>query len=299
MAHTLAEIRKRVTNALRMTDAPTSSDAYPFETIDRAFVDIATELILASQVTKTVDETLTLTDGNPYLDTSSITGFRSDRLIRASTTLSDQGTWSGSSVSYAVDDLVVGDGSPDAYFYRCRVAHTSEAANEPPNATYWERVGWAGNYPARLADFDTVSRLLNQQPFSRSDMGAYREWPLMETGGSTTGARPDLVAFLSETKAYFHPVPDRAYPVRLIWRKPLTWSGAFTPGTASTTLTQNIPDEWISDICRWGVVAMLVYQDPGKRHASLEWGEWQRAKTRAIGKANSEMGETLRDPAQY
>ena len=53
-------------------------------------------------------------------------------------------TWAVAT-AYKVGDRVVGDGAPDAYFYRCILAHTG---HEPPNATYWVRV--PGEYVAKV-----------------------------------------------------------------------------------------------------------------------------------------------------
>lgn len=58
-----------------------------------------------------------------------------------------QGVWS-STTAYDVDDVVQGDGDPDALYYRCIAASTN---NEPPNATYWVAItGVTATAPASV-----------------------------------------------------------------------------------------------------------------------------------------------------
>ena len=60
-------------------------------------------------------------------------------------TLSAQSTWSAAHGTYYINDLVVGDGTPDALYYICIVQHTAAADKEPPNGTYWIVTPWTAS----------------------------------------------------------------------------------------------------------------------------------------------------------
>jgi hypothetical protein len=52
-----------------------------------------------------------------------------------------KGVWN-SLTSYVINDLVVGDGSPDAKYYICTADHIN---HEPPNSSYWIETIWTAS----------------------------------------------------------------------------------------------------------------------------------------------------------
>lgn len=239
MALTIANMRDIIWQAT----ASVESDYSKIE-VDRALRVACQEFVRRTKVTR-ANGSKTLTVDNPVVDTSAITGFRPERFISAEVGYDDRGTWA-TSTSYTKRQLVVGDGTPDAYIYYCVTSHTSSADNEPPNAV-WSRVY------SRLGDEITG-------PYS------YEHIRDRLTVYGQTGM-PEEIAFEDLDTGYVWPVPNLAYPIKIWFYNDLTsWT---LGGSDSTTL--NIPDEYLDTICWTGAAAVLDEPQPDTLASNPQW----------------------------
>lgn len=244
--------------------------------MDNAIKLVCHEILRVCDCARTTS-TKVLTANNPLVSLS-ITDFRVDKLVRMWTGYADQGEWDNVT-NYAVNDMVQGDGNPDALFYRCKVAHgpgvaaPHDAAAEPPNSTYWEQVSWGGGFNVELKDINYVSKRLDEY---------------VETG------RPECIAFINNTTGYVWPVPDLAYTLNLLWKSPLE---SWTSGEASVTI--NIPDEYVHPAIWFGAVAALKHSDANVRNDSFPWQRFQEFLQNIAGSSGFETNVLMRDEADY
>lgn len=201
-------------------------------------------LIRTADVTRNTD-TVSLLANVATADFSSITRFDQGKIMRMQTGYSDQGTWAVGT-AYVVNDLVVGDGSPDALYYRCTTANTG---NEPPNSAYWEKVFWGGGFPIQNSDYSYVAEMLTNQ-------------------GKT--GRPEYLGFSDKDNAIVWPVPDINYDLTVWHRGPLV---SWDSGT-SDDITLNVEDQFLTEGLWWGASAVIAYEDPTNRYGSTQWSRF-------------------------
>jgi hypothetical protein len=179
---------------------------------------------------------------------------------------------------FAVRDLVVGDGSPDAYLYVCVTAHTAAAANEPGSSggsAYWSQVQWKRGTVVAHRSFREVAEAL-RTGFLHGEPNQYRvayqpgldQW----TQGAGNGV-PRAIGFLNPTTGYLYPCPDAVYSLALTYVEPLT---EWTIGGTSVTL--NIPDEYLEPVLWYGAPAVLETPDPNDRATSTRWQLYLNAR---------------------
>lgn len=200
---------------------------------------------------------LTAADGG----TGPYTNFRAEYLIRAELQYKDQGTWA-TSTAYSVNELVQGDGDPDAKYYVCITAHTSDTANDQPGdgtnwTTYWRQVAWKRNKELMLVDFGSISNKLESTMVDDT-------WVIPEL----TSDEPTQIALDYPNTAYLWPVPDSVYTLRVTYRSPFVDTDTGDP-------TLNIPDEYVHGILQWGAPAALQHTSPENRYANDAWAKWQ------------------------
>jgi len=212
----------------------TSSDATQSPNIncDRAFRRAAFAIL--NEVPKLTRASLTK-DLTAFIAEVDLTGearFREENIFAMEITLKDRSTWA-TSTSYAVRDVVVGDGSPDAYLYKCISAHTSAADKEPPNTTYWQRVySKFGDKVDGPIDFAHMYRLLTKE-------------------GST--GLPTHLAINEHGTGYVYPAPDdtNTYTLKIWYYGGLVTDksgGAFVVGESTSSLKILIPRQFMDDI---------------------------------------------------
>lgn len=230
-----------------------NGDDWSDSDIDRAFRNVATEYIKRSRALDST-ATITLTANDPTVANiaASATDLLAERITAAEIGYVDRSQWSASSVSYAVRDIVQGDGNPDLYLYRCITAHTSTDILEPPNGTYWERVfSKLGTKVFTNYSYDAVRRFLVQD--GKADV-------------------PTRMGFETNVKAHLWPAPDAAYKLVIKYWAPLeSWT------IGSTNATLNLKDEYIETILP--VTAAIL--DSPNPHALTRNAEYQRMVSEA------------------
>jgi hypothetical protein len=246
MATTIDNARTIVREAGRNA---TDTNVYSNSEVDRAIQSACNEFVRRTNCSDT-SGTLTLTADTSEVDVSSLTTFNPDQVYRIEIAYVDQGTWAQDS-TYAVNDVVKGDGSPDSYFYRCIEAHTDSSGDkEPPNTTYWTQVAWKGGWKAEHVDYSDVAYELNRD-FDSIDADVSVIQKLHE-------GRPKMVGFKDDSTAYVYPVPRAAWTMRVFYRKPfIAWDAG-----GMTTDSLNIDDSYILPVLRCGAVAELHASEP-------------------------------------
>ena len=284
---TLTDVRAIVRSSLHV-----GVQAYSDTEVDRAVKAAFNQAIRETSITRT-SGTVTLTAESATVDVSSLTLFRPERIVRAQITYSDQGTWT-TSTSYAVNDYVVGDGTPDAKNYRAHTAHTSAAANEPGSGgtDVWTQVNWLGGFEIELVDYSNMAWLLDGQAEPRASQKA-----TVETGPGTESGRPNRMAFKDSDTAYCWPVPDIAYPLEIQYQQALeTW----TDGASGASVTfASIEDEFVHELAYWGPIVFLSYSDTQSAHWKRAKSEWQNLLDRLRGHVNYNPGVLQKTPSDY
>lgn len=293
---TIAEMRAALDAAL-LGDSATRTTPDK----DRAFRFAATEMIRATRCTRST-ATKVVTAFNPAVDFSTVTGFRVERAIKFEAGYNSLGTWNDGLGAVAVNDLVTGDGDPDARTYVCKAAHTAAADNEPGTsggADYWLQIDWTRGTEIGFHSYENVRDYVNGL-WAPPDQDRYEPWvegaPLSGTPGVGAGGRPRVIGFLTATTAYIGPVPDLAYPINVTFWSPLTsWTaGATDGGTTATVL--NIPDEYIEPVISYGAVAVLTRQSPDRLPQHPLWQMFLRSVAEITGQARVAPASSYRRP---
>lgn len=202
-----------------------------------------------------------------------LTDFRAERLVQARLLYVNAGTWT-TATAYTVNQMVVGDGTPDSYRYLCRTAHTSSGGNEPPNTTYWTRLVWAGGVQMEVVAHHNISEWLD------------RYQPRLDSEAPVASERPRYVAFRTQTTGNVWPVPDTAYSLEL------EYIPAFTSvKTGDAELA--IPDEYLRSVLQWGVPAALQHTEPEMRYANSSWQKYEALVARSRGHGGFETRMSL------
>jgi hypothetical protein len=229
---------------------------------DLAIQSVCDDIVQETTVTRKTTQ-VTLTAGEPKVNLTGAAGldlFRPELFIKATVGLRDRGEWQ-SGQTYETDEIVQGDGDPDAFLYRCSQEHLSASGNEPPNADFLSRVYWNPRTPVELVDFETVRVLLNR---------------------ATTDSTVRKIAFLTGSEAYLDAPPRKAYPLFLLWKEPFT---VWAPGTATpNAVTFNMPDDIMRRAISWGAAAWLSHSDPHERGADARWIKFQELVARLKGR---------------
>jgi len=263
----------------------------------RALRDAANVLIERTKVTRTTG-TQVLTANNSQVSLAALTTFRAERLIWCELARLDRGTWTTTS-AYAVRDIVVGDGTPDAKLYTCNTAHTAAASNEPGTtggSTYWSTVASKRGNRLSVVPLDAMLRALEDGELAH-DPGRQRS-PYYQSGYSAAiQGEPRAIAFDDATTlAYVWPAPDAAYYLGLTWWEMLT---SFTIGTTSA-VALNLPDEYLWPVLQWGAPALLEQPDPADRRASPRWQMFLAEIVKLAGRADpNRASQTLADGSRY
>lgn len=210
---------------------------------DRAFRAAAERLIF--EVPQVIQTTTTkvMTAFVSEVSVSASTSLRPENIRWASLGLVDQGTWAVGT-AYSVYDVVVGDGAPDAYLYRCDVANTG---NQPPNSTYWTQV-YTKQGPHLLGPVD-----VDEIVYNHANRGSFAE--------------PTTFAFTDQDTVLVFPTPDLAYPFTHNYWGPLaTW----TIGQKDGTTAMNIDDQFMDGILM-GAAAVLDAPKPDALDSAPGW----------------------------
>lgn len=239
------------------------------EKLDNGIKVALERLIRVASVTRNLD-TATLSADVATVDLSSITGFDQGQILRMQTGYEDKGTWAVGT-AYVKNDLVRGDGDPDAYYYKCRLANTG---NEPPNSTYWEKVYWGGGFPIQNSDYGHVAMMLDKNG---------------QTG------RPEMIGFSDRDNAIVWPVPDINYTLSIWHAGPLIeWES----GT-SDLVTLNVEERYLKEGLWWGAAAVIGYEDPTARYGSIQWSRFNEYLKEVSDLTTHTAGVWEKDPNDY
>ena len=199
--------------------------------------------------------TKTLTQYLSEVDLSNIYGLRKEFLISIELGLNDRGTWSGSSVSYAVRDLVKGDNDPDAYFYKCVTAHVAASGSEPGTAggnDEWTRVHTKIGDPMEgPISFEEMRRKFN---------------------GSGVTDEPSFYGFDDADTLHVYPAPDIAYVIKGRFYDDFSTLAA----DSSDSFDINIPDRYIQPVVWEGIPALLDSSSPDALASDPLWLRFTR-----------------------
>ena len=260
----LLQIRNSIKQAIQ-------SDEYSDPAIDWGYWAAGHELMRQVPVAYS-EATKNLTPHDNEVDLSTIDGFRSERCLRAEIGYNDRGTWVTGS-SYAVNDLVIGDGTPDSKLYVCTEAHTADSGNEPPSEK-WKQTE---NRRGTRMDIRTYDEVVDPHAYTDSDpyFWPYRDeyqgawYDTSYVGQGDTPDRPRVIGFANHKTAYVRPTPPIAYPLRLTYRESLHDFTIGQPGAEN--VTSNIPDEYLPAVTQFGAPAYIEYPDPSDRASDYRY----------------------------
>jgi len=246
-----------------------SEETYSDARVDRAIRAALSEFVQQTRCTVT-SGTVALTGSVAAFTSTTLSNFRPERIVRAQARYIDRGVW-GTGNSYVYNDFVQGDGSPDSAYYICTLAHTSGTSNEPPNGAYWRVTAANLGTPVDLVDLNTVVCNLE----------------------STTASDPTMFAFEGTASGYVAPMPDSN---RILWVQYYQPLVAWEPGTSNaSTITLNVPDEYINDALWYGAASFLESADPLSRMQSQGYKAFKEAIRRVKGEAGLESGPVVKD----
>lgn len=278
---TLANARTIVRSAGKIAD----TSVYDNECVDDGIQAAGDEYARKTRAIRAVDETLSLTSAISQLSLSGITNFNPERLTRVEITYPDMGVWAVGS-AYAVNDMVIGDGDPDAYYYRVTGSHTSAASAEPPNTLYWTKLQWKSGFDVTHTDYDRVAAFLNERG---ADPSVYSSVDSVDTG------RPRYCGFRDDTTAFFWPVPNANYGVRLtFWQN---FTRLSTGGSGTETL--NIPTEDLYAVLWWGALHYITFRDPRMSWNEQAKSRWDAFLSHRMGTVGIDSGVFVKNEAQY
>lgn len=295
---TLAEARSKVDDLL-LAGANANSDAR----IDRRLMIAGRQMArTVPDITRKISATADLTADKPELDISSWTAFDRERLRFTYVEYTDQGTWT-TSTAYLKNDLVTGDGSPDALFYRCLQDHTSSASDEPGGSgddDYWTRVDWKRGFRLTKVPMQTIDDLINENTVAAQTIYVNGT----DVTFTRTG-RPLFVSYLDNDTLNVYPIPDTRYTIRAYYHEPfslLNSSGAivtYTPGITDSSHTLNIDDEYATELAS-GAAALMEYENPSQGFKSASWAEFLRSIREIAARRKGDSATVIRkNPAHY
>ena len=291
----LADLRDRVLarcQRANITFTPTD--------IDYAIQTALNELDLDSYFSLVYTDTAQMTTNNPQVNiagllpegVSNVTteGIRPERVIRVELAFNDEGEWT-SGTSYALNDLVQGDGTPDTYFYYCIAANTASALNTPGTTggqTYWQRTLWQHGPVLALTNRDTVGRLLGDSPIPLPYLPLNY---LVATNANMAPGVPTTCAFLTQDTLIVYPPPMQDYLIRMLIQYPLTEWEAGQSADIDIAVPNNILLPSIDGICYW-LDAMHPDRDLWRQRFDLH-------KRKVMGMTIVDAGPAVRDPQAY
>lgn len=291
----LSSLRERVLSRVKRGGASFT----PTE-VDYAIQLALQELDLDAYFSLVYTSAAAMTANNPEVSISALlpdvatavnTGIRPERVQRAELAFTDRGAWSASSVSYAVNDLVTGDGNPDSYFYECVEAHTSSSSNQPGESggsTYWVRRQWKHGDLIDLTNRDSVARLLGDRPIFRPYLPL--DFVFAPDPAASPG-KPRIGAFLTQDIFLVWPAPDAAYKVRFLVQYPVT---EWEPGENSA-VTIAVPD----NILIPAIDGMCYYLDDTHKLATFWKQKFEQHVAKAMGMTIVDAGTPTRDRTAY
>jgi hypothetical protein len=275
----LTEARKRLLAATKR-----GSSSFTNTELDYAIQGALHDMDLWSRCNRQSDS-LTLTAGNPELSLTTIEGFRPDRVTRVELAYTDRGAWSASSVSYAVNDIVTNN----AKFYVCETANVSSASNEPgvtDSNGVWQIRNWKRGDRLDVKTYDTVARMLGDSDVS------YRESnPYVRTDNEERG-KPSAIGFLDENTGYVFPVPDIAYPIKVIQESPIV---EWLAGTCST-VDLDLPMAVLLPVIDLGAAWRLEPSAPINKDKQ---GQWMLMKDQLRSRLIIDVGDGEKDEAAF
>lgn len=291
----LASLRDRV-----LTRIKRGGTSFTPTEVDYAIQLALQELDLDAYFSLVYTDLATMTINNPEVSIAALlpdvatavnTGIRPERVMRAELAFNDRGTWSAASVSYAVNDLVTGDGSPDSYFYECVEAHTSSASNQPGDSggdDYWSRRQWKHGDVLDLLNRDAVARMLGDRPIFRPYLPL--DFVFAPDPAGSPG-KPRIGAFLTQDIFLVWPPPDVAYRLRFLIQYPVT---EWEPGE-SDAVTLEVPD----NILVPAIDGMCYYLDDTHKLAAFWKQRFEQHVRKAQGMTIVDAGAPTRDRSAY
>ena len=204
--------------------------------------------------------------------------WRRERTISVHVDYNNTGTWN-SGTSYNPFDLVVNTGTPDGFAYVCTVANTNQ---QPPNAAYWSQVTWDGYCPVNLVTEAEVAHWHEGMNIPVPNLNIPR-W-IVDRGGygfvATLGV-PVLAAFRDDATLVYWPQVSAIFQFYFkYWQLLTTW----TWGTVSpSTVTINVPDEYLQRAIVTGCVTQLQMNTPAGRMTGVENQDYEALVKEVLG----------------
>jgi len=275
----VTEMRKRLLAAVKR-----GSQSFTPSELDYALQGSLHDMDLWSRSNRQADS-ITLTLGNPEVSLSAIVGFQPSRVTRVELAYTDRSAWSSAGISYAVNDIV----SNVNKFYVCAEANTSSASNEPGTtgaASLWLIRNWKRGDRIDVKTYDTVARLVGDTDLVRVDISPY-----IRTNNESRG-KPTVIGFLDANTAYVYPVPDVAYPVKVIQENPISeWSA----GTCSV-VDVDLPMGVLLPVIEMGAAWRLEPSAPINKDKQ---GQWMMMKDQLRSRLIIDVGEGDKDETYF
>lgn len=267
---TVSEMLTRARLVMRV-----DSDDWLDTDLERFAIYCGHELVQTCNCTRTT-ATLNATANTPELDLSGVTDFRQERLLEARVTYNDRGTWA-TATAYAVNDLVQGDGTPDALYYTCVTAHTSDADTEPPDSN-WTRVRFTPGTHLQHTAAHNIRAAYNQTlTLASPDADAGWTW----TNATEDLGRPHHLGMVTDTLAWLYPTPDIAYPITLVYDATFAeWTIGQSP-----SFVLNVPDEFAVKIATEGIPAVAMAGHPEALAGNPLWAMFKESCRRLADRA--------------
>lgn len=284
----LDEATTIVTKAIRNYN----STDYPNVDIYRAILSVGNAFV---QDTRCVlsDGSITLSADVAAYDFSSITDMRPEDVEWVELAYVDQGTWA-TATSYVVNDLVKGDGSPDALLYVCTEDHTSGAGNEPGTSggeAVWTQVNSKLGWGVDLVD--TLESGVSLRSFNTRN-----QWPYNTADPQQYQSGPNAVSFRTLTECVVSPVPDARWTLRFYYYAPFT---DFDPDSVTpATQSLNIPERYIRPMLRYGVAAEVMRPTPENMALiGMYEAKYNEHVMRTAGQVTRSPQQIIKDPGVY
>ena len=292
----LVSLRDRVLARVQRANA-----TFDVVDVDYAIQTALNELDLDSYFSLVYTDTVTMTVNNPEVTISALlpsgvsnvdtAGIRPERVIRIELAYTDRGTWSDAGVSYAVNDIVKGDGDPDSFYYVCDTANTSSSSNQPGESggsIYWSRRQWQHGNVLNLVNRDTIARWLGDSP----TVSPYLPSNFISVVNlNISPSEPTHCGFLTQDTLLVYPPPDIAYKLRMLIQYPLTEWEAGQSADVEVAVPNNILLPAIDGMCYW--------LDPLHPQASNWRQRFDMHIRKAAGMTIVDAGPATRDPRAY
>ena len=287
MSRKLTDCEQRVLAAVKRGAA-----SFTKEEIHFAIQSALHEADLSSYHSLELTSALAMTANVPEIDVSSLTTMRPERVTRAFLSFTDRSTWAAAA-SYAFNDIVQGDGSPNSYYYTCKEAHTSSASNEPGTTggdTYWVRRLWKRGDEIEIRDFKSIAHMLGDRPLFRLYLPT--DYIFTDLSDGDNSGVPRVGAFMTQGIFVVYPPPDAAYKVTFLMQQAVT---AWVPGTESD-VDIDVPDNVLLPLLFYGAAYFLM---PGTDEAQGRLASFRRHIQLIAGQTNVDAGIGYKDETAF